>query len=629
MPPIKINPPKMIDFSQVGKLDNVNLGNQYGVGSWSYTGQNSNGQGSTQQTSNTPVDLNNDNVRGNLATYAKTQHPNWSDSRIWHGVENMWTGQNMYGQQFNAQGQTIGVNPPNQQTNNMGYNQGSGQLGSYRNQVGNGQTYSWDSNNNAFYTQGNNVGVGTTGLAHSGANVQLDPNTRYNFGNNRIGRKLGAAYDATTGTINTANLGRRSMRRLRNVLNQQQAAGAPQIGQQQQQGVQWGNVNLSQQFPNLFPPGFSFNNQFGLTPNFNTQSTLSVQETQPTQETQTVAGNQAAAGTQAVTPAARSERFNTNQQFGKVFTNYDKYGNGESWNNYLKRVQNALIEAGYDVGSTGADGMWGNNTSTAWGNFIRDHNAIDGENTITNLLSGKYKAKTTSDYDNYLNQMNANVGKPEEEQHLNDYVNNMNNNVGNQEAQQQNAKREVYTSTSETRDGKTVYVDSKGNKYVSKGPFGGYTRISRNGGILSYAYGSQIKAKTSQTPALDAIMNNPQLAEQFLAALSQQMGKEITIDQLSAAAADPEMGQELEMIAQQMMKRAARHGAKLEYVSILRGKCPSGQELVYFAKGGRICSACMGKKLENGGEPGYMKSFRDRQKKKQMEKCGGKMKKGK
>lgn len=151
----------------------------------------------------------------------------------------------------------------------------------------------------------------------------------------------------------------------------------------------------------------------------------------------------------------------------------------------------------------------------------------------------------------------------------------------------------------------------------------------KNGGILKAQQGAQIQAKNSNTPTLDAIMNNPQLAEQFLSALSQQLGKEITLEDLTAAAANPEMGQQLEQLAQQMMKQSAKQGAKLEYISLLRGKCPEGQELVYFAKGGRICSACMGKKMEDGGEAGYMKSFRDRQKKKQMEKCGGKMKKGK
>lgn len=169
---------------------------------------------------------------------------------------------------------------------------------------------------------------------------------------------------------------------------------------------------------------------------------------------------------------------------------------------------------------------------------------------------------------------------------------------------------------------------ASGGTYMGR-PIEAQLASRRYGGVLKAQQGAQMPTKNSNTPALDTIMNNPQLAEQFLAALSQQLGKEITLEDLTTAATNPEVGAQLEQLAQQMMKQSAKQGAKLEYVSRLRGKCPEGQELVYFAKGGKVCSACMGKKLENGGEPGYMKSFRDRQKKKQMEKCGGKMKKGK
>lgn len=161
----------------------------------------------------------------------------------------------------------------------------------------------------------------------------------------------------------------------------------------------------------------------------------------------------------------------------------------------------------------------------------------------------------------------------------------------------------------------TDYIEDE-NGRLYKMVNGSYVPVRRNGGILKAQQGAQIQAKNSNTPTLDAIINNPQLAEQFLSALSQQLGKEITLEDLTAAAANPEMGQQLEQLAQQMMKQSAKQGAKLEYISLLRGKCPEGQELVYFAKGGRICSACMGKKMEDGGEADYMKSFREKQRKK-------------
>ena len=486
------------------------------------------------------LDLNNDNVRGNLASYMKTQYPNWSDSRIWHGVENMWTGQNMYGQQFNAQGQTIGVNPPNQQTNNMGYNQGSGQLGSYRNQVGNGQTYSWDSNNNAFYTQGNNVGVGTTGLAHSGANVQLDPNTRYNFGNNRIGRKLGAAYDATTGTINTANLGRRSMRRLRKVLNRQGNAPAP------------------------------------------------VQQQTPVQEQQVQAPAPAQAPVQNQTPVQQSFYVPPLQWNipGVTLNDQNEFQwNAPDFQQPWRSAWRPYIPPSTSIDWTNGQVKFNIDTSPAnWRAYSR-HSGINPSvasttPASTSATSEASSATTPTTVTSIPATTSTAAPETNPVQEAQTYFNFGDISVAN-EAKRRRAAAEL-----------------------------GY------GGVLKAAQGSQIKTKTSQTPTLDAIMNNPQLAEQFLTALSQKLGKEITIDQLSAAAADPEMGQQLEMMAQSMMSQAAKHGAKLNYIARLRNKCPEGQELVYYAKGGRICSACMGKKLEQGGEPTYMRQFKAKQAKK-------------
>lgn len=170
---------------------------------------------------------------------------------------------------------------------------------------------------------------------------------------------------------------------------------------------------------------------------------------------------------------------------------------------------------------------------------------------------------------------------------------------------------------------------ASGGIYMGR-PIEGQLVSRKYGGVLKAQQGAQIvNEKNLANSALTYIFNNPQALEGFRQMLSKYTGKEITEDELITMANDPEIGPQLEQLAQQMMKQSAKQGAKLEYISRLRGKCPEGQELVYFAKGGKICSACMGKKMEDGGEAGYMKSFRDRQKKKQMEKCGGKMKKGK
>lgn len=44
--------------------------------------------------------------------------------------------------------------------------------------------------------------------------------------------------------------------------------------------------------------------------------------------------------------------------------------------------------------------------------------------------------------------------------------------------------------------------------------------------------------------------------------------------------------------------QSAKHGAKLEYIKMLKGICPEGYELSYMAKGGTVCQVC--KKAKQG-----------------------------
>ena len=64
--------------------------------------------------------------------------------------------------------------------------------------------------------------------------------------------------------------------------------------------------------------------------------------------------------------------------------------------------------------------------------------------------------------------------------------------------------------------------------------------------------------------------------------------------------------QQAQQVVQQVVRQAqqtpsAKLGAKLKYLSKLKGICPEGQEMVYFKAGGRICKACCGKKMQKGG----------------------------
>ena len=61
----------------------------------------------------------------------------------------------------------------------------------------------------------------------------------------------------------------------------------------------------------------------------------------------------------------------------------------------------------------------------------------------------------------------------------------------------------------------------------------------------------------------------------------------------------PEIGQAI-MQALQGQTRAARHGAKLNYIKSLKNQCPEGEELYYYKKGGSVGCGC--KKKEDGGE---------------------------
>jgi hypothetical protein len=51
--------------------------------------------------------------------------------------------------------------------------------------------------------------------------------------------------------------------------------------------------------------------------------------------------------------------------------------------------------------------------------------------------------------------------------------------------------------------------------------------------------------------------------------------------------------------SQEQQVRAAKFGAKLNYIKQLRGDCPEGYETAYYKAGGRLCKKCM-KKAQEG-----------------------------
>ena len=66
--------------------------------------------------------------------------------------------------------------------------------------------------------------------------------------------------------------------------------------------------------------------------------------------------------------------------------------------------------------------------------------------------------------------------------------------------------------------------------------------------------------------------------------------------------------QQAQQVVQQVVQQAqggtpsARLGAKLNYLKKLKKVCNEDQELAFFKVGGKVCKACVGKKMQKGGE---------------------------
>lgn len=89
-----------------------------------------------------------------------------------------------------------------------------------------------------------------------------------------------------------------------------------------------------------------------------------------------------------------------------------------------------------------------------------------------------------------------------------------------------------------------------------------------------------------------------------------------------------QIAQMIQAVAQQLQQqqvRAAKFGAKLDYIRQLKGNCPQGYEVEYFSQGGKPCKRCK-QMNQAGGEMKTPMNLRD-QFRTEMAKCGKKMKK--
>ena len=142
-------------------------------------------------------------------------------------------------------------------------------------------------------------------------------------------------------------------------------------------------------------------------------------------------------------------------------------------------------------------------------------------------------------------------------------------------------------------------------------------------------------------------MNEQELQQAFIQFLAQKTGAktqqelEAAIQQLGEEGLKQAYTEFMQLIQQQQV-RAAKFGAKINYIKKLRGQCPDGYELQYYKSGGQLCKKCMKKQViqEGGNVPqdpiDQFKCGRKMKKKKceaggtvDIDKCGAKMKKKK
>lgn len=120
-------------------------------------------------------------------------------------------------------------------------------------------------------------------------------------------------------------------------------------------------------------------------------------------------------------------------------------------------------------------------------------------------------------------------------------------------------------------------------------------------------------------------MNEQELQQAFIQFLAQKTGAksqqelEAVIQQLGEEGLKQAYAEFMQVMQQQQV-RAAKFGAKLNYIKQLRGQCPDGYEPKYFKKGGVMAKECVAckKEAEEVKEPSNpIDAF----------KCGRKMKK--
>ena len=150
-------------------------------------------------------------------------------------------------------------------------------------------------------------------------------------------------------------------------------------------------------------------------------------------------------------------------------------------------------------------------------------------------------------------------------------------------------KRVLWDAASFTPGIGTIIAGSRAIKGLWDGAKGFWNKLPENkqGGTL-------IKKHQQGGNMEQDIQSQVKQLVQAVAAGDQQAAEQVKQIMQAAEQGDQQALQIAQMIQAEIesMKTSAKLGAKLNYIKQLKGDCLEGEELVYFKKGGMICSKC-------------------------------------
>lgn len=148
---------------------------------------------------------------------------------------------------------------------------------------------------------------------------------------------------------------------------------------------------------------------------------------------------------------------------------------------------------------------------------------------------------------------------------------------------------------------KQIYDASKQNQVTAMNKQGGKMNINyfqEGGAIAQQAAPAQSSEQDIQAQVVQLVQAAMQGDQKATEAINQIMSAAKQGDQQAL-----QIAQLIQEVAKQMQGSAtsAKYGAKLAYIHSLKTGCPTGYEVSYNKKGGRLCKECV-KKMDTGGK---------------------------